>query len=110
MGDPLVICGAGPIGMVSLLAAHAAGAAPIAITDIDENRLRMAKELVPRARTVLVPKGVEAKEVGEKIKAALGQEAKLSIECTGVEQSIHSAIYVSRPFSSVFQLKLITLP
>lgn len=95
MGDPLVICGAGPIGMVSLLSANAAGAAPIVITDIDENRLKMAKSLVPRVRTVLVEKGVEAKAVGEKIKEALGQEAKLVIECTGVESSIHSGIYVS---------------
>lgn len=95
MGDPLVICGAGPIGMVSLLSAHAAGAAPIVITDIDENRLKMARSLVPRVRTVLVEKGVDAKAVGEKIKDALGQEAKLVIECTGVESSIHSGIYVS---------------
>lgn len=95
LGDPLVICGAGPIGMVSLLAAHAAGAAPIVITDIDENRLRMAGELVPRVRTLLVERGVEAKAVGEQIKEKLGQEAKLVIECTGVESSIHSGIYVS---------------
>lgn len=95
MGDPLVICGAGPIGMVSLLAAHAAGAAPIVITDIDESRLRMAQQLVPRVRTLLVEKGLESKEIGEKIKVALGRESKLVIECTGVESSIHSAIYVS---------------
>ncbi|KAM0713598.1 hypothetical protein Q7P37_010560 [Cladosporium fusiforme] len=49
LGDSLVICGAGPIGLVSLLAAHAAGAAPIVITDLDESRLEMAKRLVPRA-------------------------------------------------------------
>ncbi|KAK4633051.1 L-arabinitol 4-dehydrogenase [Fulvia fulva] len=102
MGDPLVICGAGPIGMVSLLSANAAGAAPIVITDIDENRLKMAKSLVPRVRTVLVEKGVEAKAVGEKIKEALGQEAKLVIECTGVESSIHSGIYAAKFGGTVF--------
>jgi L-iditol 2-dehydrogenase len=91
-----VICGAGPIGMVSLLAAHAAGAAPLVITDLDENRLEMAKRLVPRVRTVKVASGVGAEGVAEEIKKALGQEAGLVIECTGVESSIHSAIYVSR--------------
>ena len=95
LGDPLVICGAGPIGMVSLLAAHAAGAAPVVITDVDENRLAMARKLVPRVRTVLVARGVESKVVAERIKEALGQEAKLVIECTGVESSIHAGIYVS---------------
>lgn len=96
LGDPLVICGAGPIGLVSLLAAHAAGAAPIAITDLDEGRLAVAKKLVPRVRTVLVERGLDAKAVGAKIVGALGMESKLVIECTGVESSIHAGIYVSK--------------
>ena len=95
MGDPLAICGAGPIGIITLLSAHAAGAAPIVITDIDESRLAFAKSLVPRVRTVQVQRGQDAKVVGDSIKKALGQEAKLVIECTGVESSIHSGIYVS---------------
>lgn len=95
LGQDLVICGAGPIGLVSLLAAHAAGAAPLAITDIDESRLEMAKRLVPRVRTVKVESGVGPEDVAEKIKKALGREAGLVLECTGVESSIHSAIYVS---------------
>lgn len=98
LGDPIVICGAGPIGMVTLLAAHAAGAAPMVITDLDESRLEVAKKLIPRVRTVKVEKGKEAKDVAEDIKAALGQEAKLVYECTGVESSIHTAIYVRWPF------------
>lgn len=97
LGDPLVICGAGPIGIVSLLAAHAAGAAPIVITDLDANRLEMAERLVPRVKTVLVKKKMEAKEVAESVKEALGQEAKLVLECTGIESSVHSGIYVSTP-------------
>ena len=95
LGDPLVICGAGPIGLVSLLAANAAGAAPIVITDLDDGRLTKAKELIPRVRTVLVKQGEDPKAVGERIVAALGQEAKLVLECTGVESSVHSGIYVS---------------
>jgi L-iditol 2-dehydrogenase len=95
LGDPLVICGAGPIGLVSLLAANAAGAAPIAITDIDENRLQRAKELVPRVRTVQVRDGEQAKDLGSRIVNTLGTKTKLVLECTGVESSIHAGIYVS---------------
>lgn len=95
LGDPLVICGAGPIGLVSLLAAHAAGAAPIVITDMDANRLAKAKELVPRVRTVRVERGDDPKSVGKKMVDALGSEARLVLECTGVESSIHAGIYVS---------------
>nr|POF17566.1 l-arabinitol 4-dehydrogenase [Quercus suber] len=94
LGDPLVICGAGPIGMVSLLAAHAAGAAPITITDLDENRLRMAKLIVPRVRTVKVERSEDPKETARRVKDALGEEAKLVIECTGVESSIHTGVYI----------------
>ena len=96
LGDPLVICGAGPIGIVTLLAANAAGAALIAITDLDENRLKMAKTFVPRVRTVQVQKDQDAHAIADSIKQALGQEAKLVLECTGVESSIHAGIYVSR--------------
>ncbi|EXA34299.1 L-iditol 2-dehydrogenase [Fusarium oxysporum f. sp. raphani 54005] len=102
LGTPLVICGAGPIGLVTLLAAHAAGAAPIVITDLDENRLVKAKSLVPRVRTVLVERGVDALNLGKKIVDALGQEARLVLECTGVESSIHAAIYASAFGGAVF--------
>lgn len=95
LGDPLVICGAGPIGLVSLLAAHAAGAAPIVITDMDSSRLERAKQLVPRVRTVEVQRGQDAKELGTHIIEKLGGKAKLVLECTGVESSIHAGIYVS---------------
>ncbi|RMZ04733.1 hypothetical protein D0860_06243 [Hortaea werneckii] len=86
LGDNLVICGAGPIGMVTLLAAHATGAGPIVITDLDENRLSMAKNLVPRVRTVQMQKADDAEESAERVKSALGAEAKLVIECTGASQ------------------------
>ncbi|KAK4550538.1 hypothetical protein LTR36_000117 [Oleoguttula mirabilis] len=102
LGDALVICGAGPIGLVSLLAAHAASAAPIVITDLDENRLAMAKSLVPRVRTVQIQRSEDAKASANRIKQALRQEAKLVIECTGVESSIHTGIYASRFGGSVF--------
>lgn len=98
LGDPGVIAGAGPIGLVSLLAAHAAGAAPIAITDIDESRLDRAKRLVSRVRTVKVDASESAKDLGAKIVKALGTQAKLVLECTGVESSIHGGIYVSLTF------------
>lgn len=95
LGDPIVICGSGPIGIATLLAANAAGANPIVITDIDESRLQIAKKVVPRARTVLVDPGQEAQAAASKVKKALGQEAKMVLECTGVESSVITGIYVS---------------
>ncbi|GAA6010893.1 hypothetical protein JCM10207_003978 [Rhodosporidiobolus poonsookiae] len=104
LGDPLLICGAGPIGLVSLLAARAAGAAPIVITDIAQSRLDFAKQLVPSVKTVLVERGVETKQLAEKIKSAAGLPGGISVtlECTGVESSIQAAIYASKFGSTVF--------
>ncbi|ODM23754.1 hypothetical protein SI65_01343 [Aspergillus cristatus] len=102
LADPVVICGAGPIGLVTLLAASAAGAEPIVITDIDQNRLMKAKELVPRVRPVAVSKGESSQELGQRIVQELGQEAKLVLECTGVESSVHAGIYATRFGGTVF--------
>jgi len=96
LGDPLVICGAGPIGIIMLLAAHAAGAAPIVITDLDQHRLDVAANLVPRVRPIHVQPDKGPEEVAMSVKQALGQDAKLVIECTGIESSIHAAVYVRR--------------
>lgn len=96
LGDPIVICGAGSIGLVTLLATHAAGANPIVITDLDENRLATAKKLIPRVNTVKIVVGETPKDSAARIKEALGFEAKIVFECTGVESSVQSAIYVSK--------------
>jgi L-iditol 2-dehydrogenase len=95
LGDPTVICGAGPIGLITLISARAAGAEPIVITDLFESRLEFAKKLVPGVRTVVVKRNATAQETAADINAALGMKAKVALECTGVESSVHAAIYVS---------------
>lgn len=95
LGDPLLICGAGPIGIVSLLAADAAGANPVVITDTIEARLEYAKKILPRVQTVRIMLDKSAKENADIVKEVLGQEAKIVLECTGQESSISTAIYVS---------------
>ncbi|KAG7047197.1 L-arabinitol 4-dehydrogenase [Colletotrichum scovillei] len=64
LGDPVVICGSGPIGITTLLAASVATA--------------------------------------EDIKGALGEEAKIVLECTGVESSVVTGIYCCRFGGMVF--------
>lgn len=94
---PLLCSGAGPIGLVSLLAAKALGATPIIITDLFQSRLDFAKTLHPGVQTVLVERGQTAEEVAVKIReAAGGVDLKFALECTGVESSIRTCIFVSR--------------
>lgn len=105
LGDELLICGAGPIGLVTLLCAKAAGACPLVITDISASRLAFAKNLVPSVHTILVERGQDAEFVARRVKDAMGCPdlgCALAIECTGVESSVHTAIYASRFGGSVF--------
>ncbi|KAF2454629.1 sorbitol dehydrogenase-like protein [Lineolata rhizophorae] len=103
VGDPVVICGAGPIGLVNLLSAKAAGACPIVITDIDEGRLAFAKELVPGVRTHKVVFSHTPEQFAEEIRRLMkGAQPVLALECTGIESSIASAIYAVKFGGKVF--------
>jgi L-iditol 2-dehydrogenase len=102
LGDPTLICGAGPIGLVTLLCCAAAGAEPLVITDIDEGRLKFAKELVPRVRTYKVERGVEPEQIGRDIVKLAGSRITIAMECTGVESSVAGAVWSCRFGGKVF--------
>ena len=96
LSTSLAICGAGPIGPIALLAAHAASAAPAIIADLDKNRLEEPKKLVPLVRTLRVNKADDTKTLGQRIVDKLGKETELALECSGVESNIQAGMYVSR--------------
>lgn len=96
--------GAGPIGLVTLAAAHAAGCYPIIITDLISSRLEFAKTLVPTVKTLQIQRGWSELETAAAI-TQLGLEGgleesegkvRVALECTGFEPSIRAAIYVSQ--------------
>lgn len=102
LGDPVLVCGAGPIGLITMLCVAAAGAAPLVITDISESRLAFAKELCPRVITHKVER-MSAEEGGKAIVAAFGGiEPAVTMECTGVESSIAAAVWASKFGGKVF--------
>ncbi|KAI4193066.1 MAG: hypothetical protein LQ350_008485 [Teloschistes chrysophthalmus] len=102
LGDPVLICGAGPIGLMTLLGCAAAGAEPIVITDIDQSRLDVAKEICPRVRTYKVQPGVSMEDAGAAISKLAGGNLKTALECSGVESSIAAAIYSVKFGGKVF--------
>ncbi|KAI1821293.1 GroES-like protein [Xylaria intraflava] len=102
LGDPVLVCGAGPIGLITLLCCKAAGACPLVITDIDEGRLKFAKELCPSVITHKVER-LSAEDSAKAIVASFGGiEPAVTMECTGVESSIASAIWASKFGGKVF--------
>jgi L-iditol 2-dehydrogenase len=80
------------------VASRAAGAEPIVITDLVQSRLEFAKQLVPGVRTVLIDPNSNPQQDAEKIKKAADGELKLAMDCTGIQSSIRTAIYVGHIF------------
>lgn len=103
IGDSVLVCGAGPIGLVTLACVKAAGAEPIVITDIDEGRLKFAKEFCPSVRTHKVDFSHTPEQFAEAVvKLADGVEPAVVMECTGVESSISGAIHAAKFGGKVF--------
>ena len=96
LGQPVVIAGAGPIGLSMALCARAAGCHPICITDLEENRLQQARDL-GFDRTLRIDTSWDRLETAERVRAIMGAGCMPSIvfECTGAASSIYSACYVS---------------
>ena len=97
MGDTVVITGAGPIGLMNLLAARAAGAANVIISDMVQSRLDVALQI----GATQVVKGSD-----EELKAAAhelteGRGADVAIECAGHHLALKAAIGASRAGATV---------
>jgi len=96
LGSKVLICGAGPIGLVNLLTARAMGASEVVITDIMDNRLEVAKSM-GATHTYKVTRERTAEEAAADIASLLGGEAPdVCIECSGAEPSIRFGIYATK--------------
>nr|XP_002131633.1 sorbitol dehydrogenase [Ciona intestinalis] len=95
LGHNVFICGAGPIGLVSLLVAKAMGASKIVISDLFPKRLEMAKQL-GADEVIKVNIGDDAKTVASKVECLLGAMPDRTIECTGAESAIQTGIYATK--------------
>jgi L-iditol 2-dehydrogenase len=94
MGDKVLVCGAGPIGIVNMLCARAGGATKIVVTDIAPHRLEFAKKM-GADHTILVGK-TTPEEVGKKVHEALGCPPDITLECSGAGPSITTGILATK--------------
>lgn len=92
IGSKVLITGAGPIGLVSMLAAKAMGADTIIMTDISQSRLDFAKKM--GATHVLMGDG-DAQKLAQKVIDTLGTMPNISIECSGAESSIQTTFFAT---------------
>jgi len=112
LGSSVLITGAGPIGLVSYLAAKACGATKIAIIDIQKDRLDFAKNKLG-AKYVFE----SGKDVLAKLRELTAEEGgfDVSIECSGAQSAIATAMEATKSGGKVVLVGLgpsrdVTLP
>lgn len=91
-GKSVAILGAGPIGLVALMAAKAFGADSVAVTDIKNDNLALAEQL--GADVCLNPTAsATPAEVGEWLKASLPPYGPdVVIDCAGFQSTLQTGI------------------
>lgn len=84
LGDTVLILGAGPIGLVTLITAKEMGASKVIITDLVQSRLDVAKELGADF-TLVIPKDAKEAELVKSVHSMLGGEPNKTVDCSGAE-------------------------
>lgn len=96
-GDVALVTGAGPIGIMCALAALAGGCSKVFITDLVEDKLKVAAQY-DNVEPVLVPRDDPAAVVRA---ATEGWGADVVFECAGAAPSIQTALDVVAPAGGV---------
>ena len=91
-GDTVAIFGAGPIGLLTIIAAKAAGASKIFVFDLSEERLNKAKA-VGATHTI----NSRESDPSDIISKYTDNGVDVSFEIAGVAQTLKSAIDVTKP-------------
>jgi L-iditol 2-dehydrogenase len=96
-GQPVMICGAGPIGLNALAIAKASGAYPILVTDIAPEKLIRAKQM-GADMTLCCDISWDGLEIASRIKklfSTIEPELlpQIALECTGAQSSFYGAGY-----------------
>ncbi|KAL6541782.1 hypothetical protein OROGR_011268 [Orobanche gracilis] len=91
----VLVMGAGPIGLVTMLAARAFGSPRIVIVDVDDQRLSVAKELGAN-KTIKVSTNInDVNAEVEQIKEAMGAEVDITFDCAGFNKTMSTALRVT---------------
>jgi (R,R)-butanediol dehydrogenase / meso-butanediol dehydrogenase / diacetyl reductase len=105
-GDTVLITGAGPIGALSALYAHAAGAAHVIVSEPDSARRKLVDEL--GVATSLDPTAVDVAEAVRELTDGIG--ADVAAECSGSEGGLQNALASVRSRGTVTQVGLHVRP
>ena len=103
-GSTVLVSGAGPIGALTVLAAKAAGAAVIIVSEPNPNRRRIINEIAPYAVTVDPTKQDLQEVVRDLTDEGVGVD--VALECVGLEASLNACAEAVRRQGTVVQTGL----
>jgi (R,R)-butanediol dehydrogenase / meso-butanediol dehydrogenase / diacetyl reductase len=105
-GDTILITGAGPIGALSALYAHAAGASQVFVSEPNAKRRDLLDAL--GVATVLDPSSVDVPGAVRELTGGIG--ADTAAECSGSEPGLNAALGAVRSHGTVTQVGLHVRP
>lgn len=103
-GSSVLVTGAGPIGLLTLLAARAAGAAQLFVSDINDKRLAFAKAALPDLVTINPKRDNPGEVVRDLSEGKVGCD--VAIECVGNEHALKACLDAVRKQGVVVQTGL----
>ncbi|KAK3039229.1 hypothetical protein RJ639_027933, partial [Escallonia herrerae] len=92
----VLIMGAGPIGLVTMLAARAFGAPRIVIVDVDDHRLLVAKELGADEIVKVSTNNQDVAGEVEVIHKAMRAGVDVTFDCAGFNKTMSTALSATR--------------
>ncbi|MCA1406251.1 2,3-butanediol dehydrogenase [Ensifer sp. IC3342] len=103
-GSSVLVTGAGPIGVLTLLAARAAGAAQLFVSDINDARLEFAASILPDLVTI----NPERRRPGDVVRTLTEGKVgcDVAIECVGNEHALKACVDAVRKQGVVVQTGL----
>lgn len=103
-GSTVLVSGAGPIGALTVLCAHAAGAATIIVSEPNPNRRRILAGIAPYAVIVDPGAGDLLTVVRDLTEEGVGVD--VALECVGLERSLNTCVAAVRRGGRVVQVGL----
>lgn len=103
-GSSVLVTGAGPIGLLTLLAARAAGATQLFVSDINEARLAFARGMLPDIVTINPRHDKPGEVVRAQTEGHVGCD--VAIECVGNEHALKACLDAVRKQGVVVQTGL----
>lgn len=96
LGTKVLVLGAGPIGLSTLIATQSMGASEVAIVDLIEGRLSVAKRDFGATHTILIEQNANEVDVVADIHRRMNGAPDVTFDCTGAQATVRLAMLATK--------------